>query len=302
MIPSDAFSLVIRQLPPLPALEVVVRKTDSVASLYSMAATILQAQTDRIALCYNGAVLPPASPLSLGEWGLALPNRSIVITRIGATLERTISFLPSAPAPTATPVPADISLGDMPSSSGLHRGESSEVATLVPEHRTPLPTRPLRCAVPSAVGFLDRLHNAVRWTPNSRQIRPTPEIRAHKDLLLCNLQRMWASPADWVYQNVFGSASRRRTDGRREASPPERGTCVLQEQPFPYDVPAGTRHMVFWCACRPGEMSHQAVTAALSQEVDALGGGEFIFYENPKKSVEAEELCHFQVFWLAGYG
>lgn len=137
----------------------------------------------------------------------------------------------------------------------------------------------LRCAVSSSLEDLQRLHEATGWTPSAEQIRPRPTVRAQKELMLTNLEQMWVTLADVVCYKVFGMATTRAADGRRAAmrpAPTEPMRLVLQ--PYPYDLPAGTEHMVLWCPAPELHWSETAITAAIARGVDARwGGGEFVW-------------------------
>ena len=71
----------------------------------------------------------------------------------------------------------------------------------------------------------------------------------------------------------------------------------LAPNPFPYDVPRGTEHWVFWMAAPESEWPEVRIAAALAEAVDARGGGQFVWYPNPKMSVPDANLYHVQVFW-----
>lgn len=157
----------------------------------------------------------------------------------------------------------------------------------------------LRMRVSSDLGELQRLHQLTGWTPGAVHVRPDATKIAQKELLLANLGRMWASPADWVFFHVFGMRTSSGGGGRVAERPPA-GQTRLRPQPFPYELPAEVQHYVLWCSSPRKEWSDSAITAAIAQEVDAHGGGEFVWYENPKPSVQHEQLHHVQVFWRPG--
>ena len=150
----------------------------------------------------------------------------------------------------------------------------------------------LRTCVSSDVNALQSLHERVGWTPSATQIRPDPATRAQKEMLIANLGRMWSTQTDWVHHTFFGARATRGADGKRVAERAAAGTAVLAEQPFPYALPEGTRHMVLWCAGSPDAWSEASITSAIARNVDAAEGGEFIWYENPKKSIPGLSLIH----------
>ena len=172
------------------------------------------------------------------------------------------------------------------------------------------------------------LHEVYGWVPGKDNVRPTPAVRAQKELLLSNLDQMWASPADWVFHHVFNAATTRGADGKRAATGrPQDGQTVFKPNPYPYDVPAGTEHWVFWMASPEAEWPDDRIDSGLSEAVDAFGGGDYgarrsyrspaeaaprdrahsipclvcvllaVWYPNPKMSVPDPKLYHVQVFW-----
>jgi len=108
-----------------------------------------------------------------------------------------------------------------------------------------------------------------------------------------------------ILHTIFGLPTRRGADGRRFATAvPPAGQFRLMEQQFPYELPSGTRQMVFWSAKSSGQMESDVISARISEELDRLhgggvvgAGGDFIWYANPKMSVIDERLYHVQVFW-----
>jgi hypothetical protein len=143
--------------------------------------------------------------------------------------------------------------------------------------------RMLRCAVSSTLEDLQWLHEATGWTPSAEQIRPNPTVRAQKELMLANLERMWVTLADVLCHQVFGMATTRGADGRRSAARPAHTEPPrLVPQPFPYDLTVGTEHMVLWCPAPEHYWSEAAITAAIARGVEARwGGGDFVWCPYP---------------------
>ena len=134
----------------------------------------------------------------------------------------------------------------------------------------------LRCRVSSEVEELQLLHEVYGWVPGRANVRPKPDVRAQKELLLANLDKMWATPADWVFHHVFAAATTRGPDGKRAVTArPDDGRTIFKPNPFPYDVPAGTEHWVFWMASPEGDWPEQRIQDGLGEAVDALGGGDY---------------------------
>jgi len=156
--------------------------------------------------------------------------------------------------------------------------------------------KPLRSRIPCQVQEMQKLHEATGWTPGAEHVRPNPQTLAQKEFFLQNLARMWATPADWVFCNVFDMPVC-VGPGLRTAKRPAGGLTKLMPQPFPYSLPDDVLHFVLWCSSARTEWSTDAITASIAREVDQQGGGEFVWYENPKPSIEDSQLYHVHVFW-----
>jgi hypothetical protein len=171
--------------------------------------------------------------------------------------------------------------------------EAGVVNGLIPAH-----LQQLRSQIACDAASLRQLHRHTCWTPSEAQIRPSAANLARKQYFLSNLAQRWKSPSDWVFSQVFHMpAARNAHDGLMCSDPPPAGACKLVAQPFPYSVDEGVAHCVLWCSGPKSNWTDQAITEAISFAVDRQGGGEFVWYENPKKSIENPHLYHVQVFW-----
>jgi len=153
----------------------------------------------------------------------------------------------------------------------------------------------LRSRISCKAQEMQKLHEATGWTPGAEHVRPSPEMLSQKEFFLHNLARMW-TPADWVFCHVFNMPACAGS-GLRTAKRPASGLTKLAQQPFPYSLPDGVQHFVLWCSSPRTEWTSEAITSSIAREVDQQGGGEFVWYENPKPSVEDPQLYHVQVFW-----
>ena len=72
----------------------------------------------------------------------------------------------------------------------------------------------LRCRVSSDAEELQLLHEVYGWIPGEANVRPPPAVRAQKELLLSNLDQMWASASDWVFHHVFDAPTTRNSSGK----------------------------------------------------------------------------------------
>merc|ERR1719164_251649 len=78
-----------------------------------------------------------------------------------------------------------------------------------------------------------QLHRMTGWTPGFQHIRPSEAVLEQKEHEFVRAAAHYQSAADWVYHDVFGTATRRASDGRRIADLPAVGSVVLSPQPFP---------------------------------------------------------------------
>lgn len=136
----------------------------------------------------------------------------------------------------------------------------------------------LRRRVSADPAVLDALHASYPWIPDSASVRPSLETCASKDAYL--------SSHPSIVTEILGETL------SSSAAP---FVFRLLDQPFPYQVPRGTVHLVAWFSS--GIWSDAALTGAIAQAIDQRGGGDFVYYTNPKKSIVLDELDHVQVFW-----
>lgn len=155
---------------------------------------------------------------------------------------------------------------------------------------------PLRRRISCDAEDMQRLHERTGWTPAAAHVRPDTVTLVQKEVFLASLAQQWASPGDWVFHRIFDSEAM-RCEGLRTAVRPRPGLVRLVSQPFPYTLPAATQHLVLWCSSPEAEMTDDGITAAIAREVDKLGGGEFVWYKNPKPSIVDHRMSHVQVFW-----
>merc|ERR1719487_3064392 len=107
---------------------------------------------------------------------------------------------------------------------------------------------------------MDELHRATGWTPRFEHARPTEE-RAEE------IRRALEDPApvERGSKRYFDIAAAAVRAMERElafgTATPAAGSAVLAPQPLPFDLPAGTRHMVLWMA-EAAEAEAAAVLAA----------------------------------------
>ena len=81
--------------------------------------------------------------------------------------------------------------------------------------------------------------------------------------------------------DLHGDDARRRRPALGRAARAHRAASLVP-QPFPYDLPVGTEHMVLWCPAPEHYWSEAAITAAIARGVEARwGGGDFVWCRQP---------------------
>ena len=191
---------------------------------------------------------------------------------------------------------------ELDSTTPMIRNPSTGLVSGLNEAAAPSVLR--RSRVSSDLDDLQLLHEATGWTP-SLPLRPSPSMHAQKDFILSNIRQMWRTDADWVSHQIFGVRRPPRASGQKlSAERPKAGLGVLADQPFPYQgIPAGTKHMVFWMATAGEDWTDEKINNGIANAIDdGRGGGEFVWYPNPKPSVTDEVLRHVQVFWRPAGG
>lgn len=159
----------------------------------------------------------------------------------------------------------------------------------------------LRSRISCDLVYMQKLHEATGWTPGAEHVRPSPDVILQKKFVLANLERMWATPADYICFNVFGVPQIRKQAGLHVAARPAPGLTKLTPQAFPYVLPDETKHFVLWCSSPRKFWSEAAINRAIVRALDAQisGSSEFVWYENPKPTVEDAQIYHVQVFCRA---
>ena len=242
-------------------------------------------------------IRPASAPLSEDSFAQAAGNqRQPSFTRTGSSDVYSSVEPDGKPpaAPSTRPDPAALTYAVPPTA------EPRMLNTYNAAHPTTpaagMSSHVLRCKVDSDVQMMQMLHEVYRWVPGAEQVRPTPAVRAQKELLIANMETMWVTPAAWVFHQIFGMRTT-RIAGKRTAERPSPGRTVFAVNPFPYQVPDGTLHWVLWMASPVAEWPDERITAEIAREVDERGGGEFVWYANPKMSMGDPELHHVQCFW-----
>eukprot|EP00038_Savillea_parva_P008292 m.176005 g.176005 ORF g.176005 m.176005 type:complete len:418 (-) comp14090_c0_seq1:92-1345(-) len=159
----------------------------------------------------------------------------------------------------------------------------------------------LDCEIPCDGPCLQRLHEHFGWTPSSAMIRPSPEIQEAKSAHVVATLVRYCSMPDQILHDVFGCPLEKCDNGRLKAivSDAMAGRRRLVRHPFPYALPQGTRHYVYWYVAETLDFPREAVSEHIATNLRLLIGShhefEFCWYENPHMTIP--ELYHVQVFF-----
>ena len=218
-----------------------------------------------------------------GICGCSIPEPNMLVHSLHCTgsragAQRCSSRAAAHPADPLTCMSSSL-LGDLPAGMALPSAAGETAASHV-QQPPAMDSERLQTRISSDIEELSLLHEVYGWVPGKEHVRPTPAVRAQKELLLSNLSSMWSSPADWVFHHVFASPTSRGADGKRSAARPAAGATVFAPNPFPYDVPRGTEHWVFWMG-RRSEWPEVRIAAAHVERRRARGG-QFVCTPTPK--------------------
>lgn len=176
----------------------------------------------------------------------------------------------------------------------------------------------LRGRIESDFSSLDVLFEQVGWTPNSACVRPNSESLDQKRRLLENAAARYATMRDYVLARIFriraSPISQSFAEQKLHVTDEALGEALQEAKKlpggrkvrfmpnlFPYQVPQGTFHYVLWfLLSATGPPSDQEVDAALERvfaELKVLEKVEYVWYKNPKPTIDDGLTHHVQVFW-----
>lgn len=129
--------------------------------------------------------------------------------------------------------------------------------------------------VSSDAAVLSTLHAFYPWIPSDKQTRPTDSTRAAKERFLSG------KPLVQLEDELISEHALRP------------GESALVLCPFPYATEGV--HYILWMMA-DDLPSEATITNCIRAHTSALGVREFVWYENPKKSVVSSRLHHVHVF------
>jgi len=140
------------------------------------------------------------------------------------------------------------------------------------------------CKITHDENILEILNKQYNWIPGPKNIRPTQEIKDKKFEYLNNGQNL----KEFILKDIFNLDISK--DLRKKV-------YILKENKFPYQVPEGTLHYVFWSYnIYKTDLEISEIIFKEFSEVNKRTDFEFIFFRNPKMSLELDNINHFQVF------
>lgn len=169
----------------------------------------------------------------------------------------------------------------------------------------------LRTRIDSDLETLDRLNKIYSWIPNSKSIRPSPQIIEKKKHLIQQIELNWMSPKDYIVHTIFGEKYYvdREETGYKKFTRPEyfklNRKWSFQPSMFPYNLESTeTHHWVLWNYDKdfdydyPEEEINEIIKRNLFYHTEIGTPFQFVWYKNPKPTIK--EFYHIQVFWING--
>ena len=106
--------------------------------------------------------------------------------------------------------------------------------------KPPTITTKLHCRIPSDIIELDKIHTTHQFVPNSKQVRPTDEMKVIKSTTLQDITQDYRNFEDYIYHTVFDCPIIKADDGKNVVANRHRmrvqreNKKVFQPQMFPY--------------------------------------------------------------------
>lgn len=169
----------------------------------------------------------------------------------------------------------------------------------------------LRNRVDSDSEILDKLNKLYPWIPNSKSIRPSPQIIEKKKHLIQQIELNWKSPKDYIIHTIFGEKYYVDEEFDNKKFVPSKNfksnnyKWFFQPSIFPYNLECKeTNHWVLWNSEKnfdfdfPEEEINEIIKRHLFYHTQIGTSFEFVWYKNPKPTIK--DFYHIQVFWISG--
>eukprot|EP00759_Apiculatamorpha_spiralis_P050850 PhF_6_TR4934/c0_g1_i1/m.6996 len=148
----------------------------------------------------------------------------------------------------------------------------------------------MQCCISNNVDDLERLHEVHPWIPGRDQVRPSPEVRAQKEKDMAETGGVY-DVNQWsvlLFDGMKWAQAQRFHD---DVNPT---VYAFIPNKYPYCVNPGTNHYVLWFPTpqRSPALTDESINRILVQCVQKIGGLDFVWYQNPKMTVQS--IWHVQ--------
>lgn len=167
----------------------------------------------------------------------------------------------------------------------------------------------LRTRIDSDSEILDKLNKIYSWIPNSKSIRPSPQIIEKKKHLIQQIELNWKSQKDYIIHTIFGEKYYMNEEMGYKKFVPSHSKSnykwFFQPSMFPYNLECEeTNHWILWNSEKdfyfdfPEEEINEIIKRHLFYHTEIGAPFEFVWYKNPKPTIK--DFYHIQVFWISG--
>ena len=143
------------------------------------------------------------------------------------------------------------------------------------------------------------------WIPWEETIRPTLEIIEKKEQFMKTIRYSYHDLENYLLIEIFNKPFVIQ-DGKKKAKADINMEYRFVENIFPYSIPDGTKHYVLWYNFKSDFLNDYLINTHINISIVKLLNNlsktsygnddfEFVWYENPKKTINV--FHHVQVFW-----
>ena len=155
----------------------------------------------------------------------------------------------------------------------------------------------MHCKISSDINFLNKINKSHSWIPSQLNIRPNSKVLDKKKIFLEKINIFYESFTDYIYNDIFEFNSVINDEGKIKVLKENiTEKKVFEKNMFPYDVPENTKHYIMWYSYNE---SNNLINEDIKNNIYEITNSfnfDFVWYENPKKSME--NIFHVHVFWI----
>ena len=155
----------------------------------------------------------------------------------------------------------------------------------------------MNCQIDPDLENLDNLNKIYKWIPNSKQVRPSDQLKEKKDLDYQNIERFYNTVIDYLYDVIFNFPTKFNSEGKLTTLNSDQFIKIFRPNDYPYQLNDNSNHYVMWYNCQNKPYSYDQINLDIQEELSKLANNyQYVWYENPIMSVP--EIYHVQVFFV----